>query len=150
MIKFINLANKKSTIEVLEEYKNSNGNFDVDIKILNSHIRDLNAILNKNVFKKNTLFIHSQTLWEIMQPVGGKGQHNYHGLSPNNVYDALTTIRFSNDVTLSYGDRYLIITLATVFDDINIAIVITPKGTQRVNPKKSINKVITIYPYKKK
>ena len=85
-----------------------------------------------------------------MQPIGGKGKYNYHGLTPDKVYDAIATLRFSTDVTLSYDDRYLIVTLATVFDDINIAIVITPKGTKKNNPKNYINKIITIYPYKKK
>ena len=136
-------------IETLETYKEKKSRSD-DIRIQNSHITELNKVLNKKVFKKNALFISSQTLWEIMQPIGGKGKHNYHGLTPDKVYDAIATLRFSTDVTLSYDDRYLIVTLATVFDDINIAIVITPKGTKKNNPENYINKIITIYPYKKK
>lgn len=101
------------------------------------------------VFKKDALYINSESLWKIIQPVGGKGRHHYHVLSPENVFETLSTIRFSKDVTVSYDDRYLILTLATIFDEINIAVVVTPKGYSMDSKIKNINRIITIYPYGK-
>ena len=103
----------------------------MDLKIVNTHIRDLNKVLNRNIFKKDALFIHCESLWEIMQPIGKKEKHNYHGLSPEKIYEALSTMRYSKDIIISYDDRYLILTLATVFNDVNIAVIITPKGNTK-------------------
>ena len=143
----INLGNKKTAIMILESFSSKKVN--VDIKITNTHIKELNKILNRNIFKKDSLFINSETLWEIMQPIGNRGKHNFHGLSPEKVYEALSTMRFSKDIIVSYDDRYLILTLATVFKDVNIAVIVTPKGNLKNVHQKEINRIITIYPYSK-
>ena len=144
----INLGNKKTAVSTLALF--SLKKMDVEIKITNTHIAEINKILKQKVFKKDALFVNSETLWEIMQPTGKKGKHNYHGLSPEKVYEALSTIRFSKDVIVSYDERYLILTLATIFSDVNIAIIVTPKGSSKIKHNQMINRIITIYPYRKK
>ena len=149
MIKYLNLGNEKLTIDSLTALKENKVN-NYDIRITNSHITNLNSVLKKRVFKKETLYISSEALWEIMQPIGNKGKHNYHGLTPQNIFDALVTMKQSTEIDISYDNRYLIVTLATVFDDINLVVIVTPTGNLKNNTKMIVNRIITIYPKKKK
>ena len=71
MIKYLNLGNEKLTINSLETLK-TNKTIQHDIRITNSHITNLNSVLNKKVFKKDALYIDSETLWEIMQQLATK------------------------------------------------------------------------------
>lgn len=86
--------------------------------------------------------------WEVMQPLGGKGKHHYHNLSPENVYEALSTMRYSNNVTISYDNRYVIVTLATIAGGISIAAIVTPEGHTKQLNKKNVIRIITMYPIK--
>ena len=149
MIKYLNLGNEKLVIDSLTNLKENKINSH-DIRITNSHITDLNTILGKKIFKKDALYIDSETLWEIMQPIGNKGKHNFHGLTPKNVFDALVTMKCSKEIYVSYDNRYLIVTLATVFDDINLVVIVTPNGSLKNNSKTVVNRIITIYPKNKK
>ena len=149
MFKIVNVGNQDSAIKVLTEIKENNY-VPFDVRITNSHITDLNSILGKKVFRKDALYVGSDTLCEIMQPIGNKGEHNYHGLTPQNIFDALATMKLSKEIDVSYDNRYLIVTLATVFDDINLVIIVTPKGYLKTNPKAVVNRIITIYPNNKK
>ena len=148
MPKDINLGNEKSALEVLTKIQEKK-NAAIDIRIINSHILSLNAIIGRRVFKKDALYVSSETLWEIMQPIGGSGKHNHHGLTPKDVFNTLSSIKTSTEIHVSYDDRYLIVTLATIFDDVNLAVVVTPKGSLKGNWKTIVNRIITIYPYKK-
>ena len=100
----INIGNKDATLLFLTNLKNSKYQL-TDIRLNNTHISDLNAVLGRKVFKNDVVFISSRTLWEVMQPIGGSGKHNYHGLTPENVYEAISTMRHSKNVTLSYDNR---------------------------------------------
>lgn len=84
-----------------------------------------------------------------MQPLGGRGKHHYHDLSPENVYEALSTMRYSENVILSYDNRYVIVTLATIANGISIAAIITPTGRTKELMNKNIVRIITIYPSEK-
>ena len=149
MIKIINIGEKELAIRAITEIK-ENDYVPFDVEIRNSHITELNKILGKKVFKNNSLHIGSQTLFEIMRPNGGKGKHHHHGLTPDAIFNALSTLRLSKEVSLSYDNRYLIVTLATILENVNIAIIITPKGNLKDNQKRYVNRIITMYPYKKK
>ena len=59
-------------------------------------------------------------------------------------------MRNSTNVTLSYDNRYVIVTLATTIGDVSIAVIVTPTGSIQQEINKNVAKVITIYPYKKK
>ena len=142
----INLGEKESTLETLNKMK-ERLYAPFDIRITNSHITTLNTLIGDNVFKKDALYINSFTLWEIMQPIGGKGKHNYHGLTPKEIYDALRTMRHSKDITLSYDRRYLIVTLATILDGANLIAIVKPDCKLQNEPG-TIIKIITIYPMK--
>ena len=149
MFKIVNLGNQESAIKVLTEIK-ENDYVPFDVRITNSHITNLNSVLGKKVFRKDALYVGSDTLWEIMQPVGEKGKHNYHGLTPLDILNALVSMKQSTEIEVSYDNRYLIVTLATVFDDVNLVVIVTPKGYLKNDSKTIVNRIITIYPKKKK
>ena len=150
MVKYLNLGNEKLTIDSLKELKENKVN-NYDIRITNSHITNLNSILKKKVFKKDSVYINSDTLWEIMQPVENKGKHHHsHGLSPKELYEALSTIKDSKDITISYDNRFVIVTLATISDEANIIVVVSPNCPLINNAGADIIKIITIYPSKNK
>ena len=88
-------------------------------------------------------------LLEIMQPLGEKGSHHYHNLTPEIVYEALSTMRYSESVTLSYDNRYVIITLATIADGINIATIVSPSGKTKELGDRNVIRIITMYPHDK-
>ena len=100
MNKTINIRNTKS-INDIEMYKNKKYS-SIDIEITNVHLRKLNEIIGFDLFKKNNLFIDSDTLYEIMQPIGGKGSHNYHNLTPEDVFYAL---RYLDNPKYVYKDK---------------------------------------------
>ena len=85
-----------------------------------------------------------------MQPLGKKGKHNYHNLSPEEVYNALRTMKDSKDIEISYDNRYVIVTLATILENINIAVIVTPDGNLKKDLREKVTRIITLYPYKKK
>ena len=149
MEKFINLGNEKSAIESLKLLK-ENKYENLEVRLYNTHITELNVLLGKKIFKNDVVYANAGMLWEVMQPLGGRGKHNYHNLSPENVYEALSTMRNSTNVTLSYDNRYVIVTLATTIGDASIAVIVTPTGSIQQERNKNVAKVITIYPYKKK
>ena len=148
MVKAINVGNEKSAIESLTLLK-ENKYEDLEIRLHNTHITDLNKVLGKNVFKNGAVYASGIMFWEIMQPLGEKGKHHYHNLTPENVYKALSTMRYSENVSLSYDNRYVIITLATIEDGISIAVIVTPEGHTKKLIRRNVVRIITIYPCKK-
>ena len=149
MLRILNIGDTTSSLETLEKIKN-NDYSPFEVRIQNSHIIELNKEIGIKVFKNNTLFINSKTLWEIMHPIGGKGKHHYHGLTPSNILEALKTMRHSKDVSLSYDGRYIIISLAKDVNDKFLAIIVDPNGTTKDNGTKRVSRIVTIYPQKKK
>ena len=148
MIKNINLGNRESALEMLYHLK-QNKYDSLDVRIRNSHIKELNTKLGRNVFKNDVVYANALMFWEIMQPLGGRGKHHYHGLSPENVYEALSTMRYSENVILSYDNRYVIVTLATIANGISIAAIVTPEGHAKELVNRNVIKIITIYPSEK-
>ena len=150
MFKIINIGNQESAITVLTEIK-ENDYVPFDVRITNSHITNLNSVLGKKVFRKDALYVGSDTLWEIMQPTGSKGKHHHtHGLSPEEVFGALSTIKDSKDITISYDNRFVIVTLETISDGANIVVIVSPNCPLINNADANIIKIITIYPSKNK
>ena len=109
MNNYINLGNKKSCFETLKYIK---GHLLVsfDLRIINSHITKLNNLIGKRIFRKDALYINSQTLWEIMQTHGKVGKHHYHELTEIDVYTALSNITTPYCVFKTKLDRHVIIT----------------------------------------
>lgn len=146
---FINLGNEKSALEILNSLKIKRSNT-IDIRIRNSYITQLNKVIGRKVFKNDSLYISSDTLWEIMQPLGRRGSHNYHNLTPQEVYNALRSIKDSDDVSISYDGRYVIVTLAETSDGASIVVIVSPNSQLKDDYEANIIKIVTIYPRKRK
>lgn len=71
MKRIINLGRKKQASRDLEQFKNKHYEA-IDIEFTNVHLLKLNAIIGFKFFSKNSLYVRSSTLWEVMQPVGKK------------------------------------------------------------------------------
>ena len=105
--KTINIKSKKALKQV-EQFKKKNYT-PVDIRLQNVNLKTLNKIIMFDLFDKNDLFINSTTLWELMQPIGDSGSHNYHGLLPEDILDALNSLETPNYILKVKQDRYAII-----------------------------------------
>ena len=149
MNRYLNLANKDVCIALLEEIRD-NDYVPFYLRITNSHIKDLNLVIGRNVFRKDAVYVNSQSLWEIMQPVGGKGSHHYHGLTPKQIYNALTHIRYSQNVIVSYDQKYVIITDIDVSDKASLVVVVKPDGYLVKEDQRDVVIVISVYPKDKK
>ena len=141
----INLAQKAKTIALLNKVKGMK-NSTFDIKISNSHIIELNKKIGKKIFKKEALYVSSTTICDLMEPVGGKNRHNYHGLTAEDIYLSLASIKDPQYVFFVKGKRYAIISVElSSFEYPMMMVVETDSGI--VNDKDAnINKIITMYP----
>ena len=141
----INLGEKESSITTLEQLGN-NKYVPFDVQVTNSHIKDLNQLVKRKIFKNNLLYISSQTIYELMQPAGGKGEHNYHGLTAEDIYIALTSIKDPKCVFITKQERYATISIELSHFDLPLMLVIETEANLIENKTSSVNKVVTIYP----
>ena len=149
MVKAINLGNKNESIETLNIFKTKKGNPRY-IRIINSNIKELNKVIGRKVFKKDALYINSLSLWEIMQPTGEEGKHHYHGLTPEDVYNALSRLQYSKEVYTSYQDRYVVITDVVVIEEVRLVVIVTPNEFLLKENIDNVVVIITIYPSDRK
>ena len=142
---FINIGNKETAIELLNQFKEKDY-VPFDVRIMNTHITNLNVLVGKTIFRKDSLYINSHTLWELMQPLGKKGNHNYHDLTPEDIEDALSNIDNPYCIFLTKNSRYAIIT--TTLTHVNQPMfVVIEVGSDLLNKKNAnIYKIVTMYP----
>ncbi len=144
MNKIINIKNKKAIVEI-QKFKDKKYSL-IDIKFENVHLKDINKYVLFDLFDKNDLYINSTTLWELMQPIGKSGSHNYHNLTPEDIYNALNSIIEPYCVFKVKNDRYAVIPVYVSSFDEPILIVIE-KGAELINKQNAnINKIVTMYP----
>lgn len=144
MNKIINIRSRSSIAEI-QKFKDKRYSL-VDVKFENIHLKDINRFVLFNLFDKNDLYINSTTLWELMQPIGDSGSHNYHDLTPEDIYNALNTINNPYCVLKVKHERYAVIPVYVSSFDEPLMIVIE-KGAELINKQNAnINKIVTIYP----
>ena len=145
----INIAERESAINQLTTFRDKEYT-PFYVRISNSHIKNLNKVIGRTVFRKDALFINSLSLWEIMQSEGEEGTHHYHGLTPEEVYNALARLKDSNEVYTSYQDRYIVITDVIVRNDLKLVIIISPNEALYKENINNVEVIITIYPSDRK
>ena len=150
MNKIINIGNKESAIKVIKQIKEKDY-VPFDLKITNSHIMSLNEKIGFVVFRKDSLYINSHSLWELMQPLGDKGSHNHHELTEEDIYIALTSIKEPYAILDACDNknsktRYSIISIKLSHFKDPFMIVIEVGAELRNVINANINKVVTIYP----
>ncbi len=142
--KTINIKSKKALKQV-EQFKKKNYT-PVDIRLQNVNLKTLNKIIMFDLFDKNDLFINSTTLWELMQPIGDSGSHNYHGLLPEDILDALNSLETPNYILKVKQDRYAIIPVTISSYNEPLMVIVEIGGALIKNKNANINRVVTIYP----
>lgn len=148
MIRKINLGNKKEAIKAFKTFK-TNNYVPFDIELVNSHLKNINNSLNANVFKKSSLFVTSKTLWECSQPLGAKGKHNFHGLSPEEIYNSLHDLQNTRCIAIVNESRFVVVTSIIANCGDPIIAVVEVGSSLALNRNANINKLVTLYPKKK-
>lgn len=146
-MKIINIKNRKETIRELEKMKYKIYLYN-EIQIQNLHLKKLNNLAKANLFSKNSLFVAPSTLWAAMQKSGSNNSHNFHNMTPEDVYDAISSITNPKAiyVSLRISNRFIIVTTTLFKKKTNIIIVIEKDASASWNRKAFINKLVTIYP----
>ena len=145
MERTINIANREKAIENLKDYKEKKYVL-ADVRFLNVHLREINKLLEFDIFSKNDLFINTISLWELMQPLGEKGGHNYHDLSPEDIADALSSITEPYCILKTEISQYAILsTMLSHFGE-PLMIIIEVGSGNVADKEANINKLITMFP----
>ena len=144
-MKIINIKNRKEALEILERFKLKEQS-GVEIKLINVHLCEINALVGEKIFSKNDLYVMGETLYDVMQPVGGHGHHHYHGLTTAEVLDAINSADNPIGIYTTYRSRYVIATLATNSSSENVVLVIEKGAGLKNNRDANINKLVSIYP----
>ena len=144
MNKIINIKTNKA-IKEIRNFRDKKYSL-VDIKIKNVHLRELNKLMSFELFDKNDLYINSVTLWELMQPIGNSGSHNYHELSPEDICSALNSITTPKCIFRVKNKRYAIVPVLISSYDEPLMIVIEKDAGLINNQNAKINKIVTMYP----
>ena len=141
----INIKETKTAIKEVDVYRKKKYE-GKDVRFTNVNLLKLNEILSEPLFYKNDVFINSETLWELMQDLGGSGKHNYHDLTAEDIITALKSIAAPYAVIDNQINRYAIITTTLSHFNEPLMIVIEIGGGLFSNSDANINKIVTIYP----
>ena len=120
--------------------------YQVEVRFDNVHLRDINKLINFNLFSKNDLFVDAGTLFDLMQPIGGKRKHNYHGLTPVDILESLKNIDNPYCVLENEENRVAIISsIISHFGD-PLMVVIELNAGLMGDTFANINKMVTMFP----
>lgn len=149
-MKTINIRDRKNAITLLKrlslkDYESQ------DIRITNMHLKDLNDQLGAIIFAKNDLYVLASTIWEITQPIGKSNKHHhFHGLTIEQLYETLLNAHNSEEVIESHDSRYVIVTSSLNETNENFVLIVEINASLTNDRNARINKLITIYPRRKK
>ena len=141
----INLGKREEAINDVSFFKNKRIT-SIDIKFENVHLCYVNEILERTVFRKNDLYIDSLTLYELMQPIGTRGGHNSHDLTPEDIVDALLSCKNPSAIVLVKEGRYGFLTIKQSHFGKPLLVVIELKASLAKDINFNANKIVTIYP----
>ena len=140
----LNVSNKESSIELLERLSDKDY-VPFDVEITNSHIIELNELTGRKLFSKSSLYINSKTLYDIMQPAGKSKSHNFHGLTPEDVFMSLASIKDPKYVFVTKFERYAIVSIELSHFDYPLMMVVEKGAGLQNDTEARVNKIITIY-----
>ena len=145
MHKVINIKVQEHAIEALEYYKNKKVKT-IDIRLSNTELKGINKLIGMDMFSKNDLFVNSDTLWSIMQPVGEKDSHNHHGLTPKELVDTFNN--FTNPYCVFVAELGRLGVISTIISESGhpLMVVIEIGAGLISNSDANINKMLTMYP----
>ena len=145
MQKTINIKKCDEAIETLKQFKEKRYEA-INVRLSNTNLKKINPLVKSNLFYKNDLFVSSDTLWEIMQPVGGYGSHHHHGLTPKEIVDVLNSLTTPYCIYKTENNRYAIVSLIIGESGEPLMIIIEVGASLVEDPNANINKFVTMYP----
>ena len=118
---------------------------EIDIKIENVHLKDMNRLTGINLFSKNDVFVRGETLYAAMQPKGEDEHHNYHDLKPKDVLGVFKSIAKPYCILKTERNRVAIITSFVSHLGEPVNVIIELGAGLETNKDANINKVVTMY-----
>ncbi len=148
MIKYTNIQKRRATLNLLysiqtKHYQN------LVVRFGNTNLCRINKLIKKIIFHKNDLYADATTLHELMQPVGGKGKHNYHGLTPEIVLEATKNVNDPLCILSENNYKYACIIPTQDENGNPLLVVIQTKCGLNEDENAGINKLVTIFPKEK-
>ena len=144
MIKIINIKSDDA-LEQLTQFKNRKYVM-CDVRLENVHLIKINELIRRTIFYKNDLFANSDTLWSLMQDDKESDSHNHHGLTPEDILEALNNIQDPYCVFISKYERIaIVLSCLSHYGEPLMAIIEVGTGLIE-DDDANINKLITMYP----
>lgn len=142
----INIKNKQEATRIISKFKEKRYK-NIDVRFKNTRLKRINILIGTNIFYKNDLFVNSDTLWEIMQPFGEKGSHNYHNLTAKEIVEVVSDLTNPQCVFKTKDNsRYGIVSLI-ISENGKPLIVIIEIGAGLIgDTNANVNKFVTMYP----
>ncbi len=144
----INIKYRKNAVNNLLKYKYKKYQ-SYDIKLKNVNLMGINLLIRLPMFRKNYLFVDSDTLFDLMQDKGGKGKHNYHGLTPEIILDVLSDVEHPICIYEEDYKKYAIISSTKVESGEPLMLIIQIDAPLYNNPKAEEYKFVTMFPKSK-
>ena len=145
MRKSINIKNKATAEKAIAYYKNKKVG-PIDIRLSNTELKDINKLIGFDIFYKNDLFVNSETLWSIMQPIGDKDSHNHHGLTPKELVETFNNLTNPFCVFITNLGRLGVISTIISESGHPLMVVIEIGAGLIGRIDANINKMLTMYP----
>ena len=142
------LINTKSAtaLSILTQFKEKKYMM-CDVRFENVNLKDINKLIGHTLFYKNDLFANSDTLWSLMQEDDESDSHNHHGLTPEDILDALNNIIRPYCIFKSKQDRVsIVLSCLSHYGEPLMVVIEVGVGLIKDNDA-NINKLITMYPY---
>lgn len=144
--KIINLGNKDEAIDFLTNLESNKSQY--EYKVTNLGLTNLNKVCKGKVFHQEIAYVDYNTLKESMMKVGGKGKHNYHGLTAKEIIDALTSIKHAKKVYESRKNPNASIIVSSIIAECGYPIIVIIELNNSLHSERDlkINKISSLYP----
>ena len=142
----INIGNRTKAIDFLNNLEENKSQF--EYKITNSGLTGLNKYCKGNPFHQEVAYVDYSTLRDAMAEVGGKGRHNYHGLTSTEVIDALRSVKDVKKVYESKKDPESCIIVSSIIAECGYPIIVIIALNNPLHSERDlrINKIASLYP----
>ena len=144
--KIINIGNKKEAVEFLNQIKEKW--VDSEYKVTNLGLTNLNKYCRTMIFHQEIAYINHSTLIDAMKSTGGRGRHNYHGLTPNEIVEALASLKAQRSVYSSKKNSDDVIIVSSIIAECGypIIVIIELNASLKNTNITTINKIKSVYP----
>lgn len=144
--RIINIGDRTNAIDFLINLENNKSHS--EYKITNLGLTKLNKVCKGKPFHQEAAYIDYSTLKDATTEVGGKGHHNYHGLTPTEVVDALRSVKDVGKVYESKENHEMFIIVSSIVAECGYPIIVIIALNNPLHSERNlkINKIASLYP----